>query len=109
MIIRSFSTLLMDVIDLTFDISTVTYSLITTGFLVIYVVGLFMFINASLVEKKLRGFVKWTPFIPVIISLISIEAVAELRDLYNVCYSGTISAFMSRCRAPRSAWISDIL
>ena len=32
----------------------------------ISVVGLFMFINGAHVEKQLRKFVKWTPFIPLI-------------------------------------------
>ncbi len=96
MIIRSFSTLLMDVIDLTFDINTVTYSLITSGFFVIYVVGLFIFINGSPVEKKLRGFVKWTPFIPVIISLISIILAGAVNDVLLVieplCFFHTAAA-----------------
>lgn len=84
MILRSFSTPLLDVLYLTLDIKTVIYSLVSTGFFVIYVVGLFMFINGSPVEKKLRRFVKWTPFIPVIISLISVILAGALNNVLQV-------------------------
>lgn len=96
MIMRSFSTLLMDAIDFSFDINTITYSLISSSFFVIYVVGIFMFINGSPVEKKLRRFVKWTPFIPVIISLISMILAGALNDVLQVieplCFFHTAAA-----------------
>jgi hypothetical protein len=43
-----------------------------------------MFINGSPVEKKLRRFVKWTPFIPVIISLISVILAGALNNVLQV-------------------------
>ena len=39
-----------------------------------------MFINGSPVEKKLRRFVKWTPFIPVIISFIITTLAGSLNN-----------------------------
>ena len=84
MILRSFSTPLLDVLYIAADIKTVIYSLVSTGFFVLYVVGLFMFINGSPVEKKLRRFVKWTPFIPVIISLISVILAGALNNVLQV-------------------------
>lgn len=84
MILRLFSTPLLSVLYIAADIKTVIYSLISSGFFVIYVVGLFMFINGSPVEKKLRRFVKWTPFIPVIISLISIILAGALNNVLQV-------------------------
>lgn len=42
-------------------------SLVSLGFSILYICGIFMFINGSPVDKRLRRFIKWTPFIPILI------------------------------------------
>ena len=46
------------------------FSLITACPFVLSIIGIFMFINGAPVEKKLRKFVKWTPFLSLIASCI---------------------------------------
>ena len=80
MILHSFSPILLEVLYHIFNISTIAFSLTSSGFYVMNIVGLFMFINGSPVEKKLRRFVKWTPFIPVIISFIITTLAGSLNN-----------------------------
>ena len=38
-------------------------------YVILSIISIFMFINGAPVEKKLRRFVKWTPFIPIIFTV----------------------------------------
>lgn len=74
MAVSLFQNGLSDILFLNTDYSNVYssfyISLMEVAFLVIEIIGLFMFINGSPAEKKLKRFVKWTPFINIIATFV---------------------------------------
>lgn len=50
-------------------ISPTGLSLIHAGAFVVHIIGLYMFIGGSIADKKLKRFVKWTPFISILVEM----------------------------------------
>ena len=70
LMIHSVCGLFVYFLDLFVGAPSWVFSLITAGPFVLSIIGIFMFINGAPVEKKLRRFVKWTPFLSLIASCI---------------------------------------
>lgn len=99
MAVSLFQNGLSDILFLNTDYSNVYssfyISLMEVAFLVIEITGLFMFINGSPAEKKLKRFVKWTPFINIIATFVLSIAIEIVNKPYIMSSPGYYMIFTS--------------
>lgn len=81
MTLNLFSKGISDCLYLNTDPGSTLYlysAFIPFGMLIIYIVGIIMFINGSPADRKMKRFIKWTPFIGLIITFVISSAGAFL-------------------------------